>query len=46
MRQCDTGWGQFPVRIPQRKEEPIYIGIGTVVLIVVIVLVLLLLRRR
>jgi hypothetical protein len=30
----------------QRKEEPIFIGIGTVVLIIVIVLVVLLLRRR
>jgi hypothetical protein len=28
------------------KEEPIYIGLGTIVIIVIIVLVVLLLRRR
>jgi hypothetical protein len=31
---------------PQAREEPMYIGIGTIVVIVIIVLVVLALRRR
>jgi hypothetical protein len=30
---------------PRGKEEPIYIGLGTIVVIVIIVVVVLLLRR-
>jgi hypothetical protein len=33
----------MPARI---REEPMYIGIGTIVLIVIVVLVVMMLRRR